>query len=71
MPVVTGVAEGFGIALEDNPEPFHTYTLVPPAPCAERFTVPPAQIGPSFVGAAVGAGVTVTIVVVKHPVDKA
>ena len=69
MFVAEGVAVVLGTPVNARDDPLHIYTLVPPPPCADRFTVPPAQIGPSLAGAAVGAGVTVTVVVAIHPVD--
>jgi hypothetical protein len=39
------------------------YVVAPPAPFAVKVTVPPLQIGPLFVGAAVGVALTVTDVV--------
>lgn len=65
---MTGVAVGFASEVDDKPGPLQVYTLVLPVPFADRFTVPPAHIGPSFVGDAVGAVVIVTTVVAVHPV---
>lgn len=38
--------------------------LVPPEPFALRVAVPPIHIGPLLVGAAIGVGFTVTLIVV-------
>ena len=63
MLVTVGVAVGFCAVVELRLLPLHTNDVAPPAELAVRFTVPPLQIGPSFEGAAVGVGLTVTVVV--------
>ena len=61
--VTVGVAVGFCAVVELRLLPLHTNDVAPPAGLAVRLTVPPLQIGPSFEGAAVGVGLTVTVVV--------
>lgn len=59
--VVVGVAVGFSAVGDDRLRPLHVYADVDPPILAVRFNVPPLQIGPEFVGAAVGAAFTVTV----------
>jgi hypothetical protein len=49
--------------VDDNDGPLHAYVAVLPPGLAVNVTVPPLQIGPLFVGAAVGVVLTVTDVV--------
>ena len=61
--VTVGVAVGFCAVVEDKLGPLQVYDVAPPAGLAVRFTMPPLQIGPLFVGEAVGLALTVTVVV--------
>ena len=60
--VVVGVIAGFCAAELDPSDPVHDQAVAP-LEFALRCTVPPTQIGPSFVGEAVGTALTVTEVV--------
>ena len=60
MLVTVGVAVGFTAVVEDNAAPLHVKLVAPPPGLAVSVIVPPAHIGPLFVGAAVGVGFTVT-----------
>ena len=61
--VTVGVAVGAATTDDDKDEPLQLYVDAPPAPFAVSVTVPPLQIGPLFVGAAVGVTLTDTDVV--------
>ena len=61
--VTVGVAVGLATVVDDNDGPLHEYVVVLPPGLAVNVTVPPLQIGPLFVGAAVGVVFTVTEVV--------
>jgi hypothetical protein len=63
VPVTVGTSDGF-CKVELKPEgPLHDHPVAPVL-LADRFTVPPAHIGPSLVAPdEVGAALTVTVVV--------
>ena len=61
-PLAVGVAVGFSLVDVKPPGPDQLYVLAPLPGFADKATVPPMQIGPSFVGAAVGVGLTDTVV---------
>jgi hypothetical protein len=61
--VTVGVAVGLASVVEESAGPLHEYTLAPPEPFDVNVTVPPTQIGPLLVGAAIGVLLTVTEVV--------
>jgi len=61
--VTVGVAVGFWSVVDDRFAPLQLYIVVPPDGTAVRFTVPPIHIGPLLLTAAVGIGLTVTVVV--------
>ena len=63
MLVIVGVAVGLAAVAEDRLGPLHEYMVAPPAGVAVSVTVPPLQMGPLLVGAAVGVAFTVTLVV--------
>ena len=69
--VTLGVAVGFATVVDDKDGPLHAYVAVLPPGLAVSVTVPPLQIGPLLVGAAVGVAFTVTEVVYtvagEHP----
>jgi hypothetical protein len=58
-----GVAVGLAAVDEDRLGPLHAYVFALPPGLAVSTTVPPLHIGPLCVGAAVGVGLTVTVVV--------
>jgi hypothetical protein len=63
VPVTVGASLGFCDAELNPPGPFHDHDVAPVL-LADRFTVPPAHIGPSFVAPVDdGAAFTVTVVV--------
>jgi len=63
--VTVGVAVVFAalVAARSGPAQTKMYVPVPPDALEERLTVPPIQMGPSFVGLAVGRGVVDTVLV--------
>jgi hypothetical protein len=61
--VVVGVALGFSVLLDDSDVPLQLNVFAPPDGVAVSVTVPPAHIGPLFIGAATGLAFTVTDVV--------
>ena len=63
MLVTVGVAIGFWAVVEDKLLPLHWYIFVLPPGLANKVADPVIQIGPLFVGAAVGNAFTVTVVV--------
>ena len=71
MLVKVGVATGVAPLVTGRPAPLQVNEVAPPEGLAKRFTVPPTHIGPSFVGEAVGAACTLTVVVYivagEHP----
>ena len=69
-PVTVGIAVVVAVLREPViPGPVHENVFEPTAPVAFaiRFTVPPRHIGPLLVGAAVGTGFTLTLVVYAVP----
>ena len=64
--VTEGVNVGFCAEELVPSDPFHDQEVAL-VEFAFTVTVAPAQIGPEFVGAAIGVGLTVTIVVLVHP----
>ena len=63
MLVTVGVAVGLASVVDDKDGPLHAYTVAVADGLVVRVTVPPTHIGPLFVGAAVGVGLTLTSVV--------
>jgi hypothetical protein len=63
--VTVGLAVGLAPVVAARFAPLHAYTSVPvpPVPLPVSVSVPPLQIGPLLVGAAVGAASTVADVV--------
>lgn len=54
---------GLAIVVEDKLAPLHEYAVTPPDGFAVSDTVEPLQMVPLLVGAAVGVGFTLTVVV--------
>jgi hypothetical protein len=63
MLVTVGVAVGLATTAEDRLGPLHEYVFALPPGFAVSATVPPLHIGLLLAGAAVGVGLTVTVVV--------
>jgi hypothetical protein len=71
--VVTLLIKGFAIVEVKPVGPTHDNVIVPVAVAlANKLTVPPVHTGLLFVGAAVGTGLTVTVVVpeLEQPVEE-
>jgi hypothetical protein len=61
--VTAGVAVGFWAVDENAPAPLQLYLVAPPEGFEVSVTAPPLHMGPLLAGAAVGAVVTVAVVV--------